>query len=196
VSAANWPNNARDIRVTFEAGIPTQIDGEAMEPVRLIEMLNELGAAHGVGRGIHVGDTILGIKGRVAFEAPAAAILLPAHRELEKLVLTSSQMIWKGTLGEVYGSFLHEARFFDPLTRDIEAFLTSSQRRVRGDVNVRLFAGQASVLGVTSPHSLMGVQGARYGEESSLWTGPEAAGFGKLYGLQQVLHVRAGKQEG
>jgi argininosuccinate synthase len=188
-----WPTRPAEIAIGFEAGVPVTLDGERLDPVRLIETLNEHAGRHGIGRGIHVGDTILGIKGRVAFEAPAAVVLIAAHRELEKLVLSRQQLLWKRTLGDLYGAFVHEARFFDPLMRDLEAFLTSSQRRVRGQVHVQLHAGQACVLGATSPYSLLG-HGARYGETSALWTGAEAAAFCKLYGLQDELLARVAEQ--
>lgn len=188
---SRWPKTAEELTITFDRGVPTAIGGKALDPVPLIESLNESAGRHGVGRGIHVGDTILGIKGRVAFEAPAAETLIAAHRELEKLVLSRQQLFWKQTLGELYGSFVHEARYFDPLMRDLEAFLASSQQRVSGEVRVRLFAGQATVLGATSPWSLMNSESTRYGESSALWDGAEAAGFCKLYGMQDGLLHRA-----
>ncbi len=181
------PTDPEVVAIEFEQGVPAGLDGQPLDPVVLIETLNRVAGRHGVGRGMHVGDTILGIKGRVAFEAPAAVTLIAAHRELEKLVLSRQQSFWKRTLGEVYGAALHEARFFDPLMGDIEAFLTSSQRRVSGRVKVELFAGHATVLGATSPHSLMKRDVAIYGEESSLWNGAEAAAFAKIYGLQDWL---------
>ncbi len=184
--ASLWPGQPETLRLRFERGIPVAIDDERLDPVGLIERLNRRAGRHGAGRGMHVGDTILGIKGRVAFEAPGAVVLIQAHRELEKLVLTRAQLFWKRTLGDLYGGMLHEARGFDPLMRDLEAFLQSSQQRVSGDVQVRLFAGQAAVLGANSPHSLLGA-GARYGESSALWSGAEAAAFSKLYGTQEQL---------
>lgn len=190
------PKQPEDIAIGFERGVPASLDGESLDPVQLIESLNARAGKHGVGRGMHVGDTILGIKGRVAFEAPAAACLIPAHRELEKLVLSRQQQLWKRTLGDLYGSFLHEARFFDPLMRDVEAFLYSSQARVSGTVRVRCFAGQATVLGASSPFSLMDKDVALYGESSALWTGEEAAAFAKIYGLQDRLLHLAGQKEG
>lgn len=185
-----WPSEPEELELDFDRGVPVATDGGRLDPVALIEALNERAGLHGVGRGMHVGDTILGIKGRVAFEAPAAAVLIAAHRELEKLVLSRQQAFWKRTLGDLYGGMLHEARHFDPLTRDIEAFLESSQRAVTGRVRVRLWQGQAVVLGAASPHSLMHA-GARYGEGSSLWTGSEAAAFCKLYGMQDLLAAKA-----
>ena len=188
------PADPEDVQIDFERGVPTAIDGKKLDPVTLIESLNEQAGRHGVGRGMHVGDTIQGIKGRVAFEAPAAVVLIQAHRELEKLVLSRQQLLWKRTLGDLYGSFVHEARFFDPLMRDIEAFLESSQRTVTGCVNVRLHNGQSVVRGANSPFSLMNRDVALYGESSTLWKPDEAAAFAKIYGLQDWLLGRtAGK---
>ncbi len=183
---------ADEFTLEFAAGVPVALAGVRFDPVELIENLNERAGRQGIGRGIHVGDTILGIKGRIAFEAPAATVLILAHRELEKLVLSRNQLFWKGTLGELYGSFLHEARFFDPLMRDVEAFLESSQRRVTGEVRVRLYAGQATVRGATSPFSLLNPEIATYGEGTKLWNGAEAAAFAKIYGLQDWLIQQVG----
>ncbi len=198
----HWPAQPQEVAIQFDRGIPTALDGRPLDPVTLIESLNETAGRHGVGRGVHLGDTILGIKGRVAFEAPAALVLIAAHRELEKLVLSRHQQLWKATLGDLYGSFLHEARFLDPLMRDIEAFLASSQQRVSGRARVRLHQGQATVLGVTSPFSALDAARARYGESTGLWNGAEAAAFSKLYGLQDWLlyqaasHTAAGQEGG
>lgn len=188
------PAQPEVVAIEFERGVPVTLDGRRPGVVALIEELNDRGGRHGVGRGMHVGDTILGIKGRVAFEAPAALTLIAAHRELEKLVLSRQQLFWKQTLGDLYGSFVHEARYFDPLLRDIEAFLASSQRVVSGRVNVQWHAGQITVLGAVSPFSLMNRELARYGEESTLWNGGEAAAFSKLYGLQDWLLHRAAEE--
>lgn len=185
------PARPQEIVLRFELGIPVALDGERLQPVPLIEKLNEIAGRHGVGRGVHVGDTILGIKGRVAFEAPAPMVLLAAHRELEKLVLSRSQQFWKQTLGDLYGQFVHEARFFDPLMRDLEAFLVSSQLRVTGETRVRLHQGSAMVLGATSPLSMMNSDLALYGEASSLWSSADAAGFSKVYGVHDDLLARA-----
>ncbi len=181
----------REVIVAFERGIHVSVDGESLDPVALIDRLNKIGQEYGIGRGHHLGDTILGIKGRIGFEAPAAALLIGSHRELEKLVLTGKQLFWKETLGNLYGSLLHEGLFFDPLERDLEAFLESSQRAVTGRVRVRLFARGFMVQGTESPHSLMNPEVASYGESNRMWTGDEAAGFAKLYGVAQVLVARA-----
>ncbi len=177
--------------LSFDQGVPVALDGAALDPVALIARLNDLGRPYGIGRGVHLGDTILGIKGRVGFEAPAAHLLIGAHRELEKLVLSGKQLFWKESLGNLYGSLLHEGHFFDPLARDLEAFLASSQDRVTGEVRLTLHPRSFVVEGVQSPYSLMDPRIATYGEANKLWTGAEAAGFAKLFGVQQVLTLKA-----
>ena len=177
--------------ISFDHGVPVALDGTRLEPVDLVAKLNELGRPYGIGRGVHLGDTILGIKGRVGFEAPAAHLLIGAHRELEKLVLSGKQLFWKESLGNLYGSLLHEGHFFDPLARDLEAFLDSSQDRVRGEVRLTLHPRSFVVEGVQSPYSLMDPRIATYGEANRLWTGAEAAGFAKVFGVQQTLTLKA-----
>jgi len=177
--------------LSFDGGVPVALDGRALDPVELIAELNVIGHSYGIGRGVHLGDTILGIKGRVGFEAPAAHLLIGAHRELEKLVLSGKQLFWKESLGNLYGSLLHEGHFFDPLARDLEAFLESSQDRVRGEVRLTLHPRAFVVEGVQSPYSLMDPRIATYGEANKLWTGAEAAGFAKVFGVQQTLTLKA-----
>ncbi len=181
----------RTLVLSFDGGVPVALDGTALDPVELIAQLNALGHTYGIGRGVHLGDTILGIKGRVGFEAPAAHLLIGAHRELEKLVLSGKQLFWKESLGNLYGSLLHEGHFFDPLARDLEAFLESSQDRVRGEVRLTLHPRTFVVEGVQSPYSLMDPRIATYGEANRLWTGVEAAGFAKIFGVQQTLTLKA-----
>ncbi|MEX1026283.1 MAG: argininosuccinate synthase [Planctomycetota bacterium] len=154
----------RTLELAFEHGRPVAIDGEPYDPVDLIERLNRIGGELGVGRGYHLGDTLLGFKGRIAFEAPAACLLLAAHRELEKLVLTEEQRFWKDHLGNVYGRRLHQGLFHDPFQRDLEAFFASSQARVTGAVRVAVQGGACLVEGVESPFSLMTRSDAVYGE--------------------------------
>jgi argininosuccinate synthase len=183
----------RPLTLEFARGVPVAVDGKSCAAVALIAELNTVGRTYGIGRGVHLGDTILGIKGRVGFEAPAAHLLIGAHRELEKLVLTGKQQFWKDSLGNLYGQLLHEGHFFDPLARDLEAFLESSQQRVSGEVKLTLYPRAWSVDGVRSAHSLMDAKVASYGEANRLWSGEEAAGFAKLYGVQQILALRAGE---
>jgi argininosuccinate synthase len=185
------PLAPQTLTLSFEQGVPVALDGQGLDPVTLIAQFNALGRPYGLGRGVHLGDTILGIKGRVGFEAPAAHLLIGAHRELEKLVLSGKQLFWKESLGNLYGSLLHEGHFFDPLARDLEAFLQSSQDRVCGEVRLTLHPRAFTVDGVQSPYSLMDPRIATYGEANQLWTGAEAAGFAKLFGVQQTLTLKA-----
>ena len=182
----------RQIKLSFRQGVPSAIGEQSFDPVTLIGELNTMGRRYGIGRGVHLGDTILGIKGRVGFEAPAAHLLIGAHRELEKLTLTGKQLFWKESLGNLYGQLMHEGNFFDPLARDLEAFLCSSQQHVTGEVELTLYPRGFAVDGVRSPHSLMDAKVASYGEANRLWSGAEAAGFAKLYGVQQMLALQAG----
>jgi argininosuccinate synthase len=180
------------LTISFHEGLPVAVDGLPVSGWSAIEALADIGSKHGVGRGIHVGDTILGIKGRIAFEAPAASILLTAHRELEKLVLTAGQRFWKDHMANVYGDLVHEAKFLDPLARDIEAMLASSQVRVTGEVRVKIRQGLVQVVGARSPFSMMDIQETTYGEHTALWTGDEAKGFSKIHGTTQWLSAVAG----
>jgi argininosuccinate synthase len=180
---------AQAVTITFDKGVPSHIDGEAKSAVAAVDVLNAIGRRYGIGRGVHLGDTILGIKGRVGFEAPAAHLLIAAHRELEKLVLTGKQLFWKEHLGNLYGTLLHEGHFFDPLARDLEAFLESSQRVVTGDARVRISPRSFTVEGVRSANSLMRSEIASYGEGTSLWSGSEAAAFAKIFGVPEMLAV-------
>lgn len=184
---------AESIEIAFEQGIPVALDGNALEPVALIEALEQRGAAFGIGRGIHLGDTILGTKGRVAFEAPAAALLLDAHRELEKLTLGPMQSRVKDQLALTYGDLIHEGKQLDPVCADIEAFLRSSQRRVTGTVHLELRPGSSFVTGVSSPHSLMAASRGKYGEAAGEWSSNDAVGFSHILALPGMLHARAGQ---
>ena len=140
-----------------------------------------------------MGETALGIKGRIGFEAGAALLLIGAHRELEKLVLTKWQVFWKDQLGRFYGDRLHEGHYFDPALRDIEALLTSSQRRVSGETRVRVAPGRFMVTGTRSPFSMMDRSVATYGEENRLWTGDEARAFARIGAIPSLLAQRAGE---
>ncbi|OGS36285.1 MAG: argininosuccinate synthase [Elusimicrobia bacterium RIFOXYD12_FULL_66_9] len=184
------PAESRDVVVGFEKGVPVSLDGKKLAGVALVAALHALGREYAVGRGVHMGDTILGIKGRIAFEAPAPLMLIAAHNELEKLVLTRWQSFWKNQLGEFYGQMLHEGLYFDPVMRDIEAMIESSQQTVTGAARLRLRAGRFDVTGVKSPFSMV-AGAATYGETTKLWTGGEAAGFSKLHALPMTLAARA-----
>ncbi len=186
------PRPAERRTVAFERGVPVALDGEALEPVALIERLNALGGGFGIGRGIHLGDTIFGLKGRVAFEAPAAAILIAAHRELEKLTLTGRQQRVKDGLAVVYGDLVHEGQALEPACRDIEALFIRSQERVTGAVHLTLRPGSVFVDGVSSPFSLKRASRGVYGEAAGEWSAADARGFARLSALPGMLHARAG----
>ena len=180
--------------ISFEKGRPVKLDGKAASAVEIIEQLETLGAPFAIGRGIHLGDTIIGTKGRVAFEAPAAETLLTAHRELEKLVLTPRQQRIKELVANPYGDLVHEGQLLDPVCRDIEALLLSSQERVTGDVRVLFRPGSLFIEGVESPYSLMTASKGVYGEAAGEWTATDALGFSKIVALTGVFHRRAGEQ--
>ena len=179
--------------IHFDQGVPCGLDGKTMSPVDVIETLEALAGPFGIGRGIHLGDTIIGTKGRVAFEAPAAEVLLNAHRELEKLVLTGRQQRIKEMLAGPYGDWVHEGQLLDPVCRDIEALFISSQQRVSGVVHVMFRPGSVFVEGVDSPFSLMAASKGVYGEATGEWTAADALGFSRIVGLTGVFHRRAGE---
>jgi argininosuccinate synthase len=179
--------------IHFDQGVPCGLDGKTLSPVDVIETLEALAGPFGIGRGIHLGDTIIGTKGRVAFEAPAAEVLLNAHRELEKLVLTGRQQRIKEMLAGPYGDWVHEGQLLDPVCRDIEALFISSQQRVSGVVHVMFRPGSIFVEGVDSPYSLMAASKGVYGEATGEWTAADALGFSRIVGLTGVFHRRAGE---
>jgi argininosuccinate synthase len=180
-----------EIVLTWKQGLPVELNGSALSGPDLIQQLGDLAESYGIGRGIHVGETALGIKGRIGFEAGAALVLIAAHRELEKLVLTKWQAFWKDQLGRFYGDRLHEGQYFDPSLRDIEALITSSQARVTGETRVRLAAGRFHVVGTRSPYSMMDRSVATYGEENRLWTGDEARAFAHVAAVPSLLAAKA-----
>ena len=172
------------VEIIFAKGEPVALNGETMNPVALIQKLNELGAAFAIGRDTHVGDTILGIKGRVGFEAPAALMLIKAHHLLEKHTSTRWQLLHKDYIANWYGTLLHEAQYLDPVMRDMEAFLESSQKHVSGKVFVQLKPYQFELLGIESKYDMMQSKVATYGEENNAWDARDARGFIKIFGNQ------------
>jgi argininosuccinate synthase len=181
----------REIIIGWEEGLPISLDGERLPAPALIDRMGDLCHQYGVGRNIHVGETALGIKGRIGFEAGAAIVLIAAHREVEKLVLTKWQTFWKDQLGRFYGDRLHEGQYFDPSLRDIEALMASSQRRVTGETRVLLAPGRFQVVGSRSPYSMMDPAVATYGEEARLWSGDEARAFARVSSIPSLLAARA-----
>ena len=190
-NAFSEPAEASTHELRFEAGIPVALDGETLPPVALIEKLEQLAGRYGIGRGIHLGDTVLGTKGRVAFEAPAAITLITAHRELEKLVLSAQQARLKDSLAAAYGDLIHEGRQLDLVCRDVEAFLDSSQARVTGTVQFTLRPGSLFIDGTDSPHSLLAATRGVYGEAAGEWTAADTLGFARILSLTGSLQTRA-----
>lgn len=186
------PEEPSDLLISFEQGLPTGFADQSLGTAssasgfEILAELNAIAGQHGVGRGMHTGQTIMGTGARLGFEAPGITVLLAAHRELERLVLTGSQQAQKASLGATFGDMLHEGHYYEPLLDDLRAFLDSSQRRVTGDVRVRLHKGRVIALGCQSPFSLLEGSrrlGATYGHGSSAWTGPEAAAFSRIYAI-------------
>jgi len=192
--AFTQPRLAERHSIEFREGRPVGLDGKSMSPVEVIEALETLAGPFGIGRGIHLGDTIIGTKGRVAFEAPAAETLLNAHPELEKLVMTGRQQRIKELVAGPYGDWVHEGQLLDPVCRDIEALFLSSQSRVTGTVHVLFRPGSVFIEGVESPYSMMAASKGVYGEAVGEWTPTDALGFSKIVALTGVFHHRAGQQ--
>lgn len=170
------------VRIGFVEGVPVSIEGEAMSLPALIERLDAIGGAHGIGRDVHTGDTVLGIKGRILFEAPAAALLHRAHLELMKLSLGKYQLYLREHLKPLYGQLLHEGLWLDPVMRDVEAYFASEQKVVTGTVGLRLGKGTVELATVDAPHSRMRGK-AKYGEKTAAWDGRDTEGFSKILGL-------------
>jgi len=191
--AFDKPQPASQHSLEFDHGIPVALDRQQMSPVQLIEALETLAGRYGIGRGIHLGDTVLGTKGRVAFEAPAAITLITAHRELEKLVLSAQQARVKERVAATYGDLVHEGKQLDLVCADIEALLESSQRRVAGNVAFTLRPGQLFIDGVTSPYSLLAASKGVYGEAAGEWTAADALGHARILALPGLMQQRAGE---
>ena len=185
-----WPTQvtateSRELKLHFEKGELKGIDDQTfLESTDAIQYLQSIAGAYGVGRDIHVGDTIIGIKGRVGFEAAAPMVILKAHHALEKHVLTKWQLGWKDQLAQFYGNWLHEGQILDPVMRDIEAFLTHSQENVTGDVFVQLLPYRFHVIGIESAFDLMNSKFGKYGEMNTGFTGDDVRGFSKIFGNQ------------
>ena len=177
-----------DVVLGFDKGLPVSLDGETLPGVDLVARLGDICRRHRVGLGIHIGDTVLGIKGRIAFEAGAAVLAIHAHRELEKITTTAWQRFWKDHVAEFYGKLLHEGVAFEPALRDIEAMIDSSQERVTGEARLRLDAGSFAVTGVRSPYTLAGADVGVYGEMPKLWEGDDVKGFSSILAIPSRLH--------
>ena len=198
-----WPTqvtatDTRMLELEFVQGELRSIDGQVFgHPADAIRHLQSVAGPYGVGRDIHVGDTIIGIKGRVGFEAAAPMIMLKAHHALEKHVLTKWQLNWKDQLAQFYGNWLHEGQILDPVMRDIEAYLESSQQQVTGKVFVELRPWRFQVAGIESPYDLMSSRFGKYGEMNSGWSGADVRGFTKIFGNQvQIFHSVKNEADG
>jgi argininosuccinate synthase len=176
------------LKISFKFGQISAVNGHKDKPVLLIERLNNMASRYAIGRDIHVGDTIVGIKGRVGFEASAAILIIKAHHLLEKHTLTKWQLQHKDALSSYYGMHLHEGQYLEPAMRDIEAFLKSSQNRVSGEVFITLKPYHFSLDGIKSDHDLMNTKFGSYGEMNSGWTADEAKGFIKIFANQNKIY--------
>lgn len=188
-----WPGSLekskpKELSIAFENGEPTGIDGEKMDPVKAIQHLTKIAGRYAIGRDIHVGDTIIGIKGRVGFEASAALILIKAHQTLEKHVLTKWQQYWKDQLADWYGMLLHEGQYLDPVMQNIEAFMEDTQQHVTGTVYLTLHPYRFVVNGIESDNDLMQSGFGDYGEMNKLWSGDDAKGFAKILSNQMKIY--------
>lgn len=188
-----WPTQvtktgSEEIKLSFVKGELKAVNGQSFDhPSEAIQYLQTIAGPYGVGRDIHVGDTIIGIKGRVGFEAAAPMVILKAHHALEKHVLTKWQLNWKDQLAQFYGNWLHEGQIQDPVMRDIEAYLENSQQNVTGDVFVQLLPYRFQVIGIESSYDLMSSKFGKYGEMNTGFTGEDVRGFSKIFGNQTSI---------
>jgi argininosuccinate synthase len=188
-----WPTQVtktgkEEIKLSFTKGELSAVNDKTFTHAsEAIQYLQTIAGAYGLGRDIHVGDTIIGIKGRVGFEAAAPMVILKAHHALEKHVLTKWQLSWKDNIANFYGNWLHEGQILDPVMRDIEAFLQSSQASVTGDVYVQVQPYYFQVIGIESKYDLMNSKFGKYGEMNNGWTGEDVRGFTKIFGNQTAM---------
>jgi argininosuccinate synthase len=188
-----WPSqlqnsDSQTISIEFDKGEPVSLNNKSLDPVKLIQKLNDMASAYAIGRDIHVGDTIIGIKGRVGFEAAAPVILIQAHKQLEKHILTKWQLYWKDQLADWYGMMLHEGQYLDPVMRNIEQFLSDTQTNVSGSVSVQLSPYQFNIQGISSSYDLMDADFGDYGEMNNAWSGDDVKGFAKILSNQINIH--------
>jgi argininosuccinate synthase len=189
-----WPTpmtkegQTEELVIGFEKGeIKTVNKKTFAHPTEAIQYIQSIASSYGIGRDIHVGDTIIGIKGRVGFEAAGPMVILKAHHALEKHVLTKWQLSWKDQLASFYGNWLHEGQILDPVMRDIEAYLTNAQAQVTGDVFIQLNPYRFQIIGIESDNDLMSSKFGKYGEMNTGWTGADVRGFTKIFGNQTSI---------
>ncbi|KAA8477557.1 argininosuccinate synthase [Arcticibacter tournemirensis] len=189
-----WPvqvtkDGTERIELEFAKGELVALNGQKYDhPTEVIKALQAIAQPYGIGRDVHVGDTIIGIKGRVGFEAAAPMVIIKAHHTLEKHTLTKWQLSWKDQLAMFYGNWLHEGQFHDPVMRNIEAFLRDTQKTVSGKVFVQLMPYRFQVIGIESAHDLMSSKFGSYGEMNNAWTGDDVKGFSKIFGNQVMIY--------
>jgi len=177
------------LSIYFEDGEIKKVNGEELEPIKAIQKVEEIASKYAIGRDVHVGDTIIGIKGRVGFEAAAATIIIKAHHSLEKHTLSKWQIHWKEQLANWYGMFIHEAQYFDPVMRNIEGFLESTQNQVTGEVLIELHPYRFIIEGINSDFDLMQSDFGEYGEMNKNWSGDDVKGFTKIMAnSMQIFH--------
>ena len=185
------------LKITFEKGEVTAVNGKKFEnKVEAIREIEKIGSQFGIGRDMHIGDTIIGIKGRVGFEAAAPILIIAAHKMLEKHTLTKWQQYWKDQLGNWYGMFLHEAQYLEPVMRDIEKMLESSQRNVSGTVEITLRPLSYTLVGVESPFDLMKTDFGEYGEINKAWNADDVKGFTKILSIPMSIYHNNQKKNG
>jgi argininosuccinate synthase len=188
-----WPTQvtktgSEEVKLCFEKGELKKVNDKTFaHPTEAIQYLTSIAAPYGIGRDVHVGDTIIGIKGRVGFEAAAPMIILKGHHALEKHVLTKWQLNWKDQLALFYGNWLHEGQILDPVMRDIEAYFESSQQNVTGEVFVQLLPYRFQIIGIESKYDLMSSKFGKYGEMNTGFTGDDVRGFSRIFGNQTVI---------
>lgn len=177
------------LKITFEKGEIKAVNGkEYKNPVDAIREIEKIGGSYGIGRDMHIGDTIIGIKGRVGFEAAAPILIIAAHKMLEKHTLTKWQQYWKDQVGTWYGMFLHEAQYLEPVMRDIEKMLENSQRNVTGTVEIELRPLSYTLVGVDTPFDLMKTDFGEYGEVNKAWSADDVKGFTKIFSIPMKIY--------
>ena len=185
------------LKITFEKGEVVAVNGKKFDnKVDAIREIEKIGSKFGIGRDMHIGDTIIGIKGRVGFEAAAPVLIIAAHKMLEKHTLTKWQQYWKDQLGTWYGMFLHEAQYLEPVMRDIEKMLESSQRNVSGTVEITLRPLSYTLVGVDSPFDLMKTDFGEYGEINKAWTADDVKGFTRIMAIPMKIYHNNQKKNG
>lgn len=191
-----WPtkitkSEPETLEIEFLKGEPVAVNGSRYDnPVNAIQAIDKIAAPFGIGRDIHVGDTIIGIKGRVGFEAAAPVILVKAHHALEKHVLTKVQLNTKDPLANQYGSMVHEGQFLEPAMRDLEKYLDATQDKVSGTVKIHLAPHLFYIIGIESKHDLMSDKFGSYGEMNNSWSGDDVKGFSKIFGNQTSIYLK------